>query len=205
MTRPASIVFAVFLLAGAQSLHAQQINPRVPPPPPPAAAPAAPATTPAGPAADSSAAAPNSAAAPPDGSQPSAAQPIDPSVPPLPPSEDSTPDPPAAPAGPSFDPLHAQRSIDIGTFYLHKGSYDAAIDRFIEAANYQPTLAMPWKLLGEAYEKKREYAKAAEAYNKYLRILPRAADAEKLRKNIAELQAKSGQESPKKADAADAH
>src|SRR5579863_3919854 len=201
MTRSASIAFAVFLLAGARSLGAQQINPRVPPPPPPAEAPAPPAA----PATDSPAAAPNSAAAPPAASLPSAAQPIDPSVPPLPPPEDSAPDPPAAPAGPSFDPLHAQRSIDVGTFYLHKGSYDAAIDRFIEASNYQPTLAMPWKLLGEAYEKKREYAKAADAYNKYLRILPRSADAEKIRKNIADLQAKSGPESPRKTGAADAH
>lgn len=101
------------------------------------------------------------------------------------------------PSGPVFDPLHAQRSLDIGTFYLKKGSYDAAIDRFIEASNYQPSLAMPWKLLGETYEKKREYAKAAEAYNKYLRILPHAADAAKMQKTISELQEKVTAESAK--------
>jgi tetratricopeptide (TPR) repeat protein len=99
-----------------------------------------------------------------------------------------------------FDPLHAQRSLDVGTFYLNKGSYDAAIDRFIEAANYQPTLAMPWKLLGQAYEKKREYAKAADSYNKYLEKLPHAADATKIRKQVAELQEKAAQDSPKKAE-----
>src|SRR5216684_2997359 len=149
MNRPACIVFfGMFLLAGARSLSAQQVNPRIPPPPP---------------------------------------------------SEDSTPDPPAATTGPVFDPLHAQRSLDVGTFYLKKGSYDAAIDRFVEASNYQPTLAMPWKLLGETYEKKREYAKAAEAYNKYLRILPHAADAAKIKKLISDLEEKSAQESPKKA------
>jgi hypothetical protein len=182
MNRPACIVFfGMFLLAGTRSLGAQQINPRDPPPPPPAEAPAAPATP---------AAAPTSAIS----------QPIDPSIPPPPPSADSEPEPPAAPSGPVFDPLHAERSIGIGTFYLKKGSYDAAIDRFVEASNYQPTLAMPWKLLGEAYEKKREYAKAAESYNKYLQILPHAADAAKIKKTIAELEEKAAQESPKKAE-----
>jgi tetratricopeptide (TPR) repeat protein len=113
---------------------------------------------------------------------------------------DPPPDPPAEPTVPVFDPLHAQRSIDIGTFYLKKGIYDAAIERFIDATNYQPTLAMPWKLLGEAYEKKRESSKALEAYNKYLQFLPRAADAAKIKKTIADLEQKTAQDSPKKAE-----
>jgi tetratricopeptide repeat protein len=162
------------LLVGARSPRAQQINPRDPPPPPPP-----PAETPA----------PRSAAP----------QPIDPTIPPPPPSEGTT-DEPAAPSGPVFDPLHAERSLDIGTFYLKKGEYDAAIDRFVEASNYQPTLAMPWKLLGETYEKKREYAKAIQSYNKYLQILPHAVDAAKVKKRISELEEKAGPESPKKAE-----
>jgi tetratricopeptide (TPR) repeat protein len=187
MNRPAYIALvAIFLLAGARSLNAQQINPRVPPPPPPAETPAAaPAAT---------------TAAPPALPQPAATQPIDPTVPPPPPSEDSTPDLPAAPSGPVFDPLHAERSLDIGRFYLNKGSYDAAIDRFVEASNYQPGLAMPWKLLGEAYEKKREYSKAVESYIKYLQIVPHAADAAKIKKTISDLEEKAAQESPKKAE-----
>ena len=99
-----------------------------------------------------------------------------------------------------FDPLHAGRSLDIGTFYLKKGSYDAAIDRFLEASNYQPSLAAPWKMLGEAYEKKHEYSKSVDAYNKYLQMSPRAADAPKIRKIISDLEEKSAQESPKKAE-----
>jgi tetratricopeptide (TPR) repeat protein len=99
-----------------------------------------------------------------------------------------------------FDPLHAGRSIDVGRFYLNKGAYDAAIDRFVEASNYQPTLAAPWKLLGEAYEKKHEYAKAVESYNKYLQILPHGPDAAKVKKLISDLEEKIAQESPKKAE-----
>jgi hypothetical protein len=193
MKRSATIVFGCFLLAGQGTLRAQQVNPRVPPPPPPAEPSAAPKTAPASAPPDSSAA--NPATAPPVATPPQVpTQPIDPTVPPPPPTEDSEVDTPAAPAGPVFDPLHAQRSLDVGTFYLRKGSYDAAIDRFIEAANYQPTLAMPWKMLGEAYEKKREYAKAVEAYNKYLRILPHAADAAKIKKDISDLEEKTAQE-----------
>ena len=85
-------------------------------------------------------------------------------------------------------------------FYLKKGAYDAAIDRFVEASNYQPTLAMPWKLLGEAYEKKHEYAKSAESYNKYLHVFPHAADAAKIKKTIADLEEKAAQESLKKVE-----
>jgi hypothetical protein len=200
MNRPASIVFGVFLLAGAQSICAQQINPRIPPPPPPAETPASPAASPASGATSApTAPSPDSGSASAYSTAPSQppSKPIDPSIPPPPPPEDSGPDPAATPSGPVFDPLHAQRSLDIGTFYLRKGSYDAAIDRFIEASNYQPTLAMPWKLLGETYEKKREYAKAVEAYNKYLRILPHAVDAPKIEKTISDLAEKTAQESSK--------
>jgi tetratricopeptide (TPR) repeat protein len=188
MNRPASIIFGVVLLGGAHYLSAQQVNPRVPPPPPPA-----PADTPAP---------SKSSAAPPSANTPASppTQPIDPSIPPPPPLVDPDPDPPVAPAVPVFDPLHAQRSIDVGTFYLKKGIYDAAIERFIDATNYQPSLAMPWKLLGEAYEKKREYSKALEAYNKYLQILPHAAESVKMKKTIADLEEKTAQDSSKKAE-----
>jgi hypothetical protein len=187
MNRPASIVFfGMFLLAGARSLSAQQINPRVPPPPP-----STQADTPVAPA---------STTAPPPAAPVATQQPIDPAVPPPPPTEETESEAPAAPSGPVFDPLHAGRSIDIGTFYLKKGAYDAAIDRFVEASNYQPTLAMPWKLLGEAYEKKREYSKAVDSYNKYLQILPHAPDAAKIKKLISDLEEKTAQESPKKAE-----
>jgi tetratricopeptide (TPR) repeat protein len=186
MTRLLYISLGIFLFAGAQSLSAQQINPRVPPPPPPAEPSAVPAP-------------PSRAGAPPAAAPPAAdAKPIDPTIPPPPPPADEPVE--AAPSGPVFDPLHAQRSVNIGTFYLNKGSYDAAIDRFLEASNYQPSLASPWKLLGEAYEKKHEYAKSAEAYKKYLQIAPHASDTAKINKLVSELEEKAAQESPKNAE-----
>jgi|SRR5579863_9479499 len=186
MNRLVYILFGIFVFAGIRPLSAQQINPRVPPPPPPAETPSAPTPAPA-----------STPSAPPRAAD---TKPIDPSVPPPPPTEDSTPDPPAASSGPVFDPLHAGRSLEIGKFYLNKGAYDAAIDRFIEASNYQPSVATPWRFLGEAYEKKREYGKAVEAYNKYLELLPHAPDAAKIKKSISDLEEKTAQESPKKAE-----
>ena len=193
MNRLAYIVFSgILLFAGARSLDAQQVNPRVPPAPPPADTTAAPKPS------------PTPTPAPPDPATtappPAPAQPIDLDVPPPPPSVDEAPDPPAAPSGPVFDPLHAQRSLDVGKFYLNKGAYDAAIDRFIESSNYQPSLAAPWRFLGDAYEKKHEYAKAADAYNKYLQILPNAPDAAKIKKQISDLEEKTAQDSPKKTE-----
>jgi tetratricopeptide (TPR) repeat protein len=124
------------------------------------------------------------------------AQQIDPSTPPPPPPAEAPPEPPA-PAEPEFDPLHAQKSIDIGTFYLKKGNYDAAIDRFIDATRFQPKLAIPWKLLGEAYEKKHDNSSAIESYKKYLELFPDAVDAVKVKKRIALLEEKTGQQASK--------
>jgi len=123
-----------------------------------------------------------------------AVQPIDISKPPPPPPEE-----PAAPPEPVFDPLHAGRSVEVGTFYLKNGKYDAAIERFVEAAHYEPSLAKPWRLLGEAYEKKGALPSAIESYKKYLEIFPGAEDARKVQKRISLLEEKVERESSKSA------
>jgi tetratricopeptide (TPR) repeat protein len=125
--------------------------------------------------------------------RPARAQQISPSTPPLPPAETSP-----APAEPVFDPLHAEKSIEVGTFYMKKGNFDAAIDRFIDATHFQPKLAKPWKLLGEAYEKKHDNGSAIESYKKYLEVFPRAEDAAKVKKRITMLEEKAGQQASKR-------
>ena len=124
------------------------------------------------------------------------AQQIDPSTPPPPPPAEAPTEPPP-PAEPVFDPLHAQKSIDVGTFYLKKGNYDAAIDRFMDATHFQPKLAKPWRLLGEAYEKKHDTSSAIESYKKYLEVFPRAVDAAKVKKRITLLEEKTGEQASK--------
>ncbi len=119
-------------------------------------------------------------------------QQIDPDTPPPPPSEAAV-----AAAKPVFDPYHAQKSIEVGSFYFKQGKYDAAIDRFEDAAKYQPSLALPWRLMGEAYEKKHDNPKAAESYKRYLELYPRAPDAAKITKEISLLEEKGDKESSK--------
>jgi len=120
------------------------------------------------------------------------AQQISPSTPPPPPAET-----PPVPAASVFDPFHAEKSIEIGTFYMKKGNYDAAIDRFMDATHFQPTLARPWRLIGEAYEKKHDNGNAIESYKKYLEVLPGAEDAAKVKKRISVLQEKAVQQASK--------
>jgi tetratricopeptide (TPR) repeat protein len=124
---------------------------------------------------------------------PAETPPISPSTPPAPPAE-VTPAPPE----PVFDPLHAGKSIEVGTFYLKKGNYDAAIDRFMDATRFQPKLARPWRLLGETYEKKHDNASAIDSYKKYLEVLPGATDAARVKKRIAGLEEKIGQQASKR-------
>lgn len=116
-----------------------------------------------------------------------AASQIAPYIPPKPP-----------PPPPVFDPYRAQKSIEIGTFYLKKGKYGAAIDRFREAARLDNRLAEPWKLMGEAYEKKHDDRKAVKAYKKYVAVFPHARDASKMKKHIGKLEKKIREEAAKR-------
>src|SRR5260370_35649910 len=84
---------------------------------------------------------------------PMKAQQISPSTPPPPPPPEIPAAPaelPPAPPEPEFDPLHAEKRMEVGTFYLKKGNYDAASDRFMDATHFRPKLAKPEGLLGEA-------------------------------------------------------
>ena len=105
--------------------------------------------------------------------------------PPPPPERQAAREP--ASQEPIFDPYRAHKSLEIGMFYMKKGNYDAAIERFEDAARSKPNFARPHLLLGEAYEKKGAKAEAVKAYQKYLEILPSAEDAGKVRKRIAQL------------------
>lgn len=95
--------------------------------------------------------------------------------------------PPPPPPEPVFDPLRAEKSIEVGLFYMKKHNYDAAIERFQDAAKSKPNFARPYLLLGEAYEKKGAKAEAVGAYENYLKILPQAPEGDKIRKRIATL------------------
>jgi len=88
---------------------------------------------------------------------------------------------------PVWDPLRAEKDIQIGHYYMNKGDTDAAIDRFEDAIVAKPGFAIPYLYLGEAQEKKGQKRLAIKSYTRYLDLLPHAEDAAKIRKRIDKL------------------
>jgi tetratricopeptide (TPR) repeat protein len=95
--------------------------------------------------------------------------------------------PPPPPPEPVFDPLRAEKSIEVGLYYMKKNNFDAAIERFQDAATAKPNFARPYLLLGDAYEKKGDRLEAVKALETYLKTLPSASDADKVRQRIDKL------------------
>jgi len=93
----------------------------------------------------------------------------------------------SAPDQPTWDPLRAEKDLQVGQYYMRKGDVDAAIDRFQDAALAKPGYAIPFRYLGEAQEKKGLKKPAIKSYQRYLDLYPKAEDAEKIRKRIEKL------------------
>ena len=93
----------------------------------------------------------------------------------------------SAPDQPKWDPLRAEKDLDVGKYYMKKGDIDAAIDRFQDAAEAKPGYAIPYRFLGECYEKKGQKKPAVKAYQRYLDLYPHAEDGERIRKKIEKL------------------
>ena len=93
----------------------------------------------------------------------------------------------SAPDQPTWDPLRAEKDLEIGQYYMRKGDVDAAIDRFQDATTAKPGFAIPFRYLGEAQEKKGLKKQAIKSYQRYLDMVPHADDAEKIRKRIEKL------------------
>jgi tetratricopeptide (TPR) repeat protein len=108
--------------------------------------------------------------------------------------EPSSNDTPAKSAAdqPTWDPLRAEKDLEVGQYYLKKGDVDAAIDRFEDAAAAKPGFAIPYRYLGEAHEKKGQKREAIKSYTRYLDLYPHAEDAAKVRKKIDKLWSEVG-------------
>jgi tetratricopeptide (TPR) repeat protein len=94
-----------------------------------------------------------------------------------------------APDQPMWDPLRAEKDLEVGQYYMRKGDVDAAIDRFQDAILAKPGYAIPFRFLGEAQEKKGLRRDAIKSYTRYLDLYPRAEDKEKITKKIEKLRA----------------
>ncbi len=101
----------------------------------------------------------------------------------LPPEEDAA----AKPKEYSFNPLQAENELKVGAYYMKKGKFRAAAQRFREATLWNPTLGEAFERLGAAEEKAHEKKAAREAYAKYLEVVPDAKDAEDVRRRMKKL------------------
>jgi tetratricopeptide (TPR) repeat protein len=112
------------------------------------------------------------------------AAPADKPKPPKPNTDNATQ---SAPDQPTWDPLRAEKDMQVGQYYMHKGDVDAAIDRFEDATLAKPGYALPFRYLGEAQEKKGMKKKAIKSYQRYLDLYPKAEDKDKIQKKIEKL------------------
>ena len=90
----------------------------------------------------------------------------------------------------TFNPIQAQKELQIGDFYFKKKSYRAAAGRYERAAKWQPDLAEAYYRLGETREKLGENAAALAAFQKYMELSPSSRKAAEVKKKIAQLQSK---------------
>jgi tetratricopeptide (TPR) repeat protein len=88
---------------------------------------------------------------------------------------------------PTWDPLRAEKDLEVGQYYMKKGDIDAAIDRFQDATQAKPGYAIPFRYLGEAQEKKGFKKQAIKSYQRYLDLYPHAEDGDKIHKKIDKL------------------
>lgn len=100
-----------------------------------------------------------------------------------PPEEDDS----AKPKEYAFNPLQAEKELQVGEFYMKKGSYEAAVKRFTEATKWNPSLAEAYLRLGEAEEKFKDRKAAKDAYAKYLELAPDAKKAAEVKKKLSKL------------------
>jgi tetratricopeptide (TPR) repeat protein len=112
------------------------------------------------------------------------AAPTDKPKPPKPNADNATQN---APDQPKWDPLRAEKDMQVGEYYMHKGDLDAAIDRFEDATLAKPGYAVPFRFLGEAQEKKGLKKQAIKSYQRYLDLYPKAEDKDKVLKRIDKL------------------
>src|SRR6266850_2234786 len=100
-----------------------------------------------------------------------------------------------APDQPAWDPLRAEKDLEVGQYYMKRGDVDAAIDRFQDAILAKPGYAIPFRFLAEAQEKKGLKKQAVKSYQRYLDLYPHAEDGDKVRKKIERLHREIDKES----------
>jgi tetratricopeptide (TPR) repeat protein len=90
----------------------------------------------------------------------------------------------------AYNPMLAEKSLKIGHHYLKRKNYPAAIQRYLEALEYQPSRVETYDSLGRVYEKSGDRPKALETYRDFISKYPNSPKTPEFRSRIARLEKK---------------
>lgn len=88
------------------------------------------------------------------------------------------------------NPKLAAQNISIGNQYLKSKNYAAAIDRYLEALEYDLKSVSAYEALAKAYEKNGDTTKAVQALKTLIEKHPESSQAAKYRTRLAQLEKK---------------
>jgi tetratricopeptide (TPR) repeat protein len=89
------------------------------------------------------------------------------------------------------NPLLAEENLKIGNFYYKKKNYTAAIQRYLEALEYQPNFIRAYEALARTYEKNNEPDKAMDTYREFLKKYPDSPKCSDFRTKLSKLDKKA--------------
>ena len=90
------------------------------------------------------------------------------------------------------NPTLAAQNLKIGDFYLKRKNYAAAIQRYLEALEYQQDSIPVHESLAKAYEKNGEISKAIRILKLLIEKNPDPSKSPEIQNRIAQLEKKSG-------------
>ena len=96
----------------------------------------------------------------------------------------------------TWNPMKAQKDVEVGEFYMKRGNYRAAEGRFREALTFKPGDAMATYRLAEVLDAQNNYSEAAKEYQEYLKIPSSGKYSSEAKKALARLQEKNLAEKP---------
>lgn len=89
------------------------------------------------------------------------------------------------------NPALAEKNISIGNYYFQKKNYSAAIQRYLEALEYQKDSIPAYESLSRAYEKNGDITKAIQALKTLIEKQPDSPKSSQFRLRLTQLEKKS--------------
>jgi tetratricopeptide (TPR) repeat protein len=90
------------------------------------------------------------------------------------------------------NPALAEQNLKIGNFYYKQKNYSAAIQRYLDALEYQQNSILAQEALARAYEKNGEISKAIQILKILIEKNPDLSKSPEIRTKIIQLEKKSG-------------